>query len=462
MLPLTTLLFSFLVITSTVVSAGPPYTIPYDNDFIDPAYFFSHNLSISTTGSQRTAVEWADYLNTLGPWSVMNKTVTPPSGSKHDYLSWAPYYWPNCTGVGNTTVLPPEQVWARCRYYYRDGQFNPDRLLVNDTGRFGAMADAVFYNSIAWVLTGTPSYASKAAGYINTWFLDPSSSMTPNLRYAQMHRGRNGQVGTHTGLLDLKCMTKVATGILILRRGSSAAWTNDLNTKMVNWTTHYINWMLTSPISIAEYEFPNNHGTYFYNQLAANQIIVGNITGAAASIRRYFSRQYLAQIDATGEQPEEANRTHPYHYRAYNLAAMIVNARLGDYLGLNFWSTPTTKGGTIQKACDFAMNFTPDATEGNGRITELYSSIAAIASKLGDPSGKYAAFLASADPNYPAQPYFLWNQPFSDSGLPAATAGGPLATPTHTKSSASKLLGGNVVRCILAILLCFVHGVLVF
>jgi len=105
---LTTLLSSALAILPTVFS-GPAYTIPYDNDFIDPSYILSKNYSKSTGGAQQTIIEWADYLNLQGPWSglapganktqvvltsnllgVMNKTVTPPTGSKHDYMSWAP------------------------------------------------------------------------------------------------------------------------------------------------------------------------------------------------------------------------------------------------------------------------------------------------------------------------------------------------------------------------------------
>ena len=30
-----------------------------------------------------------------GPFSVVNKKVAPPSGDKHDYMSQAPYFWPN-------------------------------------------------------------------------------------------------------------------------------------------------------------------------------------------------------------------------------------------------------------------------------------------------------------------------------------------------------------------------------
>jgi hypothetical protein len=79
--------------------------------------------------------------------------------------------------------------------------FNPDRLLVNNTGDFQAMSDAVFYNALAWVLTGSSKYSTNAAHYIDTWFLNPSTAQTPNLQYAQMQRGPNGQIGAHTGLL---------------------------------------------------------------------------------------------------------------------------------------------------------------------------------------------------------------------------------------------------------------------
>jgi len=79
--------------------------------------------------------------------------------------------------------------------------FNPDRLDVNNTGDFEAMSDAVFYNALAWVLTGSGNYSANAANYVNTWFINPATSQTPNLQYAQMHRGPDGQIGDHTGML---------------------------------------------------------------------------------------------------------------------------------------------------------------------------------------------------------------------------------------------------------------------
>ncbi len=37
----------------------------------------------------------ADKAMTDGPWSVTDKTRTPPSGDRHDYMSIAPYFWPD-------------------------------------------------------------------------------------------------------------------------------------------------------------------------------------------------------------------------------------------------------------------------------------------------------------------------------------------------------------------------------
>ena len=47
-------------------------------------------------------------------------------------------------------------------------------------------------------------------------------------------------------------MTKITSGILILRAGNSSDWTSDLNAQMTNWTTQYISWLQTSPIALEE------------------------------------------------------------------------------------------------------------------------------------------------------------------------------------------------------------------
>jgi hypothetical protein len=432
MLQLSTLVFSLLAAMPAVLSV--PYVL-YDNDFIGiPAKPFPN----TTEGAQQSVIQWAGYLASQGPWSVMNKSIVPPSGDKHDYLSWSPYYWPNCSGVGNTTQLTPQQIWTTCPYVNQDGMINPDRALISDQAGFSYLADSVFYNSIAWTLTGMSNYSASAANAVKVWFIDPDTAMNPNLNYAQMIRGPGGQNGTHLGVLDLKTMTKLANGLLILRNGNNSDWTTELDNQMVAWTKEYIKWLQTNPLALQEGAATNNHGTYYYNQLSALQILVGDTSGALNSTNTYFSHPYLNQIDANGQQPLEANRTHPYHYRAYNLAAMIVNARIGKYLGTDYWQTKTSQGATIQTALDFAMvqNIT---ASGDGPADEVYPGIAAVASTYGDPGGKYAAFIASGDSQYAAQPYFLWNQPLSGSATPTGAQ-----TKSTSKSNARSISHDSV------------------
>ncbi|KAI0782105.1 chondroitin AC/alginate lyase [Abortiporus biennis] len=407
----------------------------YDNDFIDPQYILSKNWSTSTLQAQQTIIEWANEVSNMGPWTVMNKSVTPPSGDKHDYMSWAPYWWPDCSKANNQTELTPEQIWVTCPYVSRDGQFNPDvRTLINDIGAFGDMSDAILYSSLAWAINGNTSYVDNVAKWIKTWFLDPDTLMNPNLNYAQMERGPTGQVGTHTGILDFKSMAKIASGILILRGGKASNWPSDVDSGFTAWMKSYIPWLTSAKIALEEKASTNNHGSFYFNQLASLQILVGDTDGAKQTIQDFFSGIYQNQIKANGDQPLESARTHPYHYRAYNIEAMITNARLGAYLGFDAWNVTTADGATIKSAVDYAMA----QPAGSEPADEIYTNVAAIGAIYGDTNGQYSKWLLqNAGQAYVADASFFWNQPLSDNGLVKETASISLAAPSPTGSSAA-------------------------
>ncbi len=66
----------------------------------------------------------------------------------------------------------------------------------------------------------------------------------------------------------------------------------------------------------------------------------------------------------------------------------------------------------------------------------------------GETRGRYVAFIERDEVNYPAQPWFFWNQPLDDSGWVGAHFGldGPSATTaasTAPTASASKGKGKN-------------------
>lgn len=54
-------------------------------------------------------------------------------------------------------------------------------------------------------------------------------------------------------------------------------------------------------------------------------VAVGDVESAQRIAKAFFTgRKYMDQIAASGEQPFEAVRTRPYHYRCFNLEALIV------------------------------------------------------------------------------------------------------------------------------------------
>lgn len=120
-------------------------------------------------------------------------------------------------------------------------------------------------------------------------------------------------------------MAKLATGILLFREGNYTGWTTDFDRQVVAWLQEYTDWLATGDMGQEELAFDNNHGTFAFNQMASLQILIGNNTAARSYLERYFTHQYQKQIVKSGEQPLEAARSRSYHYRAYNLGAMIVS-----------------------------------------------------------------------------------------------------------------------------------------
>ena len=61
--------------------------------------------------------------------------------------------------------------------------------------------------------------------------------------------------------------------------------------------------------------------------------------------------------------------------RAFNLEALITNAKLGAQLGVDYYNFPSKYGRTIQDAVNFAMNVKP----GKEDVEELLPHVAAVA-----------------------------------------------------------------------------------
>ncbi|TYJ55669.1 hypothetical protein B9479_003572 [Cryptococcus floricola] len=394
----------------------------YPNMFFGPSNVVKNDWfqGIDSRWAREMSEYWADQLIETGPWSVTNKSYTAKSGDKKDYLSWAVYHWPDCSDVGNTTELTDEEVYDQCTYVTRDGQINPDTQLVHDNDALQNMSNSIYLSALAYLHTGDSKYATHINTALDTFFVNNATRMNPNLNYAQVVRGPGDQLGKHTGVLDLACMAKIASGVSVMRELEPTEWDQATDDGVASWASDQLEWLTTNELGIGEKNSTNNHGTFYVNQECALHIILNDTQSCADALNEFYSTgPFPNQIDANGDQPLESARTRPYHYRAYNLMALVTNAQMGDFVGLSpsAWERTTSSNATLTDALTYAMaqNYTDSGEE--GQIKMLNPVVAAVASKYGDDDGTYAAYLKQTDPYFPGQPYFALNKGLSDAGI---------------------------------------------
>lgn len=337
-----------------------------------------------------------------------SQTTDPPGSNTHGPAQAAAKTSRISCTPSPTESLPPSATWTTCPYVVRDGRVNPDVQTLNGPGAINGISQAVICNAMAYAISNSTVYPRNFVRFIDAFFLDESTRMHPDMNYGQIVRGpgAKGSSGTWCGILDLRGIVKVVNGILIMKGMRSPDWTIERDQSMNSWITQYAEWLTQSNLGKEAASRPNNHASFYVSQVAATKLYVGDRNGAAAILKNYFSSQFLDQIAKSGEQPFEAVRTRPFHYRCFGLEAMITNAKLGDELGLNFWTARSRYGATIQTAVDYTMNIDPKSED----VTELVPHIAAIAAAYGDPMGKYAKFLEKTIPNYQSRPFFFYDQ----------------------------------------------------
>lgn len=372
--------FAACVLSLTAQSwAAGPQVITMDGSYLEYARTRLAEKDVGLMPAYSKLIEDATALLKIEPEAVTRKTLIPPSGDRHDYMSLAPYWWPDPTQPDG---LP---------YIQHDGKFNPSaKNGDSDSVRMQVMCLGTQNLSLAYYFSGDVVYAEKAADFIRTWFLDPKTRMNPNLHYGQAVMGR--VEGRGTGLIDTRNFWMVMDAVPLIEPAGvlSAAEVTELRA----WFKSFSVWMLTSDTGIEEYNAYNNHGTYYDMQVAGFSLFAGDTETAKLAVARALDLRIAAQISADGRQYAELERTTPFHYSAFNLDAMENLARYGEQVGVNVWSRRDKTRG-LRNGINYLMPFAvkpeswPYKELGGKPETELALSVLLRAERAyGD--GRYA------------------------------------------------------------------------
>jgi Alginate lyase len=213
----------YILILSSLLVATPPAATPRVFS-LDPASLSKAKSRIEAKDSETTAAlqklrEEADTAIKAGPFAVTHKERVPPSGDRHDYLSLAPYWWPDPKSKDG---FP---------YIRRDGETNPESKRGTDANSLGQMAVTVETLALAWYFTGREPYAMRASQVLRVWFLDPETKMNPHFRYAQAIPGSTE--GRAAGLIESRHFINVIEAIGLLH--GSHTWRQKDQQSMVAW-----------------------------------------------------------------------------------------------------------------------------------------------------------------------------------------------------------------------------------
>lgn len=269
----------------------------------------------------------------FGPVSVMEKKNTPPSGDKHDYMSLAPYFWPD---PAKADGLP---------YIRKDGQTNPEVKDYMDKEYQPKLCESVYALGLAYYFSGENMYAEHAVKLLRVWFLDPATRMNPNLNFGQAIKGVT--TGRGAGMIDTRHYVKMIDGIRLIQ--DSKYWTKDDNDAMKKWFSEFLTWMQTSKIGRDEMKAENNHGAWYDAQRLSIALYVDS-TDLAKNIVKSAQDRLDKQLDNAGMFPKEMERTISMHYTSFVLEAFFNIAQMADNTGVDFWNYTSASGKSLQKA----------------------------------------------------------------------------------------------------------------
>lgn len=264
----------------------------------------------------------ADAALTHKRYSVVDKTLAPASGDKHDFFSFGPYWWPD---PAKKDGLP---------YIRKDGLHNPaSSTNGTDSTRLGKFSHDVTVLALAWYFTGQQKYADKAGELARAWFLAPDTRMNPNLDYGQAIPGRVN--GRGIGIISSRSLIDVMDSLALIQPANVLS--DAENEAVRKWYRDYLDWLLNSRNGFEESNAHNNHGTWYSAQVTAFALYTNQPAVARRELEITKIRRIPSQIDREGKLIAELERTRPSGYINFALEAFGNLGRYGELAGEQVW-----------------------------------------------------------------------------------------------------------------------------
>ena len=182
--------------------------------------------------------------------SVIDKIPTteiPGYKSVNDYLSYAPYWWPNPDTSNGLPFVRKDGLWRKECILFGDESY------TNDRSSLQLLFDRLTKLSLSYKSSKDPKVLEYICSQIFHWFIDEDTKMNPNLEFAQTKRGIIES--NSYGIIDFKDIYYLLGAIKLIEKDIKEKYTS-LYEKFTYWLVEYKQWLMT--VSYTHLTLPTN------------------------------------------------------------------------------------------------------------------------------------------------------------------------------------------------------------
>ena len=330
-----TFLYLFFLITFSSCVAQKPYT------FVKDAQIFIENNEKIKRGSKQLNSAKMELVNEANKilkkrelYSVTFKSQLPPSNSKSDYYSMAPYWWPDETKKDGTP------------YIRKDGKVNPESQQITDSYMLGSISTDVYKLGLAYFYTQDEKYIKWINELIDVFFINSETKMNPHFNYAQLIPGRKRSEGGSITIGSVSFI-RLLEGVQFVKH--SKEFDNAQLYELKQWFSDFVSWMENDNAPKIESKAQNNIGVYYTAQLVTYHLFIGNEAKAKNILETQGKYIVDKQVSHDGALKAELKRATPWSYVRYTLTAFDYLVALSDILDVDLYYYTNAEGGSIDK-----------------------------------------------------------------------------------------------------------------